>query len=335
MATRRSVWSDAGVQELLRSFVPAADEVSALQRADGREGELFREVAEQGHYAGRTQPTNTRQGIYATAPSGKLLASINTRSAEQMRAMLERALAAWAALQDEERWLPAEEVTSDPGFRWRSLYPTDGIALRVYSRDLPRGEECAPEPADWRGEASNRDVAWFRRDELASFLPETLAVGSERAVDAAIVRRLARLNLVDDVRGQVSAFEEGDVDVAELASKVVAVDGERVELALSGRTRAVARGRWAVDGYEDMHAPAEQERGVETELAGHAVWDRATGRFADFQLVALGTRWGGTQYNGRGDDLAPAGIGFAFVTAAEGDRVPPAMIWAYGWPRGR
>ena len=57
-------------------------------------GQTRRELAEQGHYAGRTRPTNTRQGIYAAAPSGVLLASVNTRSAERMAAMLEEALAA-------------------------------------------------------------------------------------------------------------------------------------------------------------------------------------------------------------------------------------------------
>ena len=65
MAGRRSVWSAPAVQELAASFVPAADEAHFLKVMRGAEGDLFRAVAEKGHYAGRTVPTSTRQGIYA------------------------------------------------------------------------------------------------------------------------------------------------------------------------------------------------------------------------------------------------------------------------------
>ena len=38
----------------------------------------FEVIAEQGHFAGRVKPTPTRQGIYATAPSGRLSASVKS-----------------------------------------------------------------------------------------------------------------------------------------------------------------------------------------------------------------------------------------------------------------
>ena len=315
------------MQERLASFVPAADEVHRLKKIDSPEGELFRKIAEQGHYAGRTRPTTTRQGIYATAPSGELLASVNTRSAERVLAMLDEALEAWGRMPEGERYLSADQRPDRGGWRWRELYPVDGLVLRVHSRDLPRDDP----PDDWRADASNRDYAWFRGDELRGSLPQALTPGARRAVADPIVRRLARLHLVDNVRGQCPAFADAHVERAELTAEVAATDGGRVELALEGSTRTVARGKWPVAGYRDMHDPAEQERGVETSLRGQAVWDTESGRFVAFELLALGTRWGGTQYNGRGDDLAPGRIGFAFVLAGDDERVAPAPIRQYGW----
>ena len=42
-----------------------------LHRRKGAECDFFRGICEQGHYGGRTKPTNTRQGIYCATPSEK------------------------------------------------------------------------------------------------------------------------------------------------------------------------------------------------------------------------------------------------------------------------
>src|SRR5205807_6023235 len=78
-----------------RQFIPVAENCSYLQRQQDAKGEFFRLVAEQGHYAGRTQPSATRQGIYACTAEGRLLASINTRQAEPMLGMMQEALRRW------------------------------------------------------------------------------------------------------------------------------------------------------------------------------------------------------------------------------------------------
>ncbi|MDA1265997.1 MAG: hypothetical protein O2816_13030 [Planctomycetota bacterium] len=312
------------MQALLKQFVPVADEVHRLQKADSVEGEHFRKIAEQGHYGGRTQPTDTRQGIYAAAPSGALLASINTRSAERVVAMLETALEKWQQLEQGERYLPQAERPADGGWRWLQHYPTDGLVLRVHSRDLPRDDA----PEDWRGDAANRDYAWLRAAEAATFVPEQPRVGATRPIPEALARRIARLHLVDNVRGQTSPFRAQDVEQATLTSEVVAVEGKRVELLLTGTSRCAQRGRWAVNGHEDAAKPKEQERGIAVTFHGRATWDGE--RFSAFELVALGERWGGTKYNRRDDDLAPTGIGYALVLAGD-EQVAPAFVWEYGW----
>jgi hypothetical protein len=323
------------VVRLAASFVPAADEVGRLQRGQDDECQRFQVLAEQGHYAGRTQPSNTRQGIYAAAPSGKLLASINTRDPAAMAAMLRRALEAWEALPREERLGPELPAVAPP--RWESRYPANGLVLRSVVRDVEREEL----PDDWRAEAWNQDFAWFTAEEALALLPEP-KVGAERVWPAELARRLARCHLVDSVRGQTPAFQRHEVELAEIRSRVVRVTPERMELELLGSARTVARGRWPVGNFADQDTPLEQERGFACELLGRASYEfpfrgrfRPFGRgFESFELVAVGTRLGGTQFNARGDDLAPApmGVSFTLAGASPAERVAPALIWDYGWP---
>lgn len=315
------------MQELLREFVPAADEVWGLQNGDDPASRLFQVIAEQGHYAGRTTPTNTRQGIYATAPSGKLLASVNTRSADRVAEMLEDALAAWEAMPDSARLLSdddARRVVETPG--WERHYPDDGLVLRVVARDLPRDKEMG----DWRDQAWNQDFAWFTREEARSMVPAA-AIGASVEIPERIVRRVAALHLVDFVRGQSPAFRARDVETATLTSTVTGIEGDLVQVELAGRVRTVQDGTWSVEGFRDMNDPRQRERGIEVELLGRATFDVGAAEFTSFELAAIGTRWGGTQYNGRSGDLESGPIGFLLTRAEDDDRIPPASIWRYGW----
>ena len=148
-----------------------------------------------------------------------------------------------------------------------------------------------------------------------------------------LVERLARLHLLDNVRGQTSPFPAQAVEDATMTSRVTAVDGDVVSLRLEGRTRAVQKGNWSIRGYRDMNRPGAQERGLEMRLLGSARLDRKQNRFVGFEVVAVGTRWGGTPYNGRGNDLAPAPFGAVLSLAGESraERVAPEHFRGYGW----
>lgn len=308
------------MQELLARFVSAADEVGRLQRGGDAECDLFRGFCEQGHYGGRSEPTGTRQGIYAVTPSGRLLGSVNTHSPERMTAMLRAALARWAELPEAERRLGEEmQMRIAAARRFEDRCPADGLVLAEYLRDLDRRDT-----GDWRGRAWNQDQAWFTRAEAAAMVPEA-RVGAVRDVERRLVERLARLHLVDSVRGQTPPFGKDAVVEASLRSEVVAVAGREVQLRLRGRTHAVAKGRWVI---RNRGEPVEHERGVQCEIEGRAAWDGE--RFTAFELVAIGERWGATQYNERGDDVGRTRIGFAFVLASEDHpRVAPAFFWDY------
>lgn len=311
--------------KLLTGFVTVADEVGRLQRGGNAESDVFNGFCEQGHYGGRTQPTGTRQGIYAVAPSGKFLASVNTRSPKRVAVMLRTAL---------ERWqqMPAEDRALDEGLkqrmtgtkRFEDRYPEDGLVLAQYSRDL---KESVPE-GDWRARAWNEDQAWFTRGEAQSMVPEKFAVGARIDVPERLVVRLACLHLVDSVRGQTPAYKKDDLVGGWLRTEVVGIAGDRLSLQLSGQTHTEKKGRWQV--RDRGSEPIGHERGIKTEFEGRAVWNRKSGRFVSFELLAIGERWGATQYNGRPADLEPTPIGFAFVLAPKGHpKVAPAFWWRY------
>ena len=99
---------------------------------------------------------------------------------------------------------------------------------------------------------------------------------------------------------------------------------EWVDLRLSGSAQLFEDGSW----YEG----ACRERGLDASLLGYLRFDRRTERFVRFDVVAVGSRWGGTEYNVRQDDLEPAPIGIAMTIAGQEarDRTAPHACQSRG-----
>lgn len=308
------------MQELAKAFVPAADEVYRLETEKQPDAKFFRKAIEGTHLNG-DDPSDSKQGIYLLAPSGKLLAAKNALDADSVVKLLERGLALYSRLKKDERL--AKSLPERPA-RPEDDYPEDGLALQVFGRDLPReGRDTSL----W-----NQDRVWFRASEAKSFLPERLSPGEKK--DAPLLaRRLATTGLLDFIRGETDRFEEKDLAEASLEVTVLKVEKKLVHLRLAGKTRAAKEGVWAVHGFEDREKPTKQKRSLALALEGTAVFDPEKGRFTDFDLVAVGTRAGGTQFNARGDDLGEAPIGFSITLAKPQDRIAPTWIQDYGWAR--
>lgn len=281
-------------------------------------------VSEKGHYAGRTQPSNTRQGIYALAPSGEFLASINSNDPRRMADMMRTALVKWRDLAPEKRRM-ADGIEGQTAQvrRPEDRYPADGLALRVYSRDLPRPSQ----PPDWRAQAWNQDFAWFTKQQMTAFVPASGAI----EVPSPLVRRLARLNFVDNVRGQTGPFSEPELTAAKLTATLVSKQGDVSTIRYEGETLAERTGVWPINGFRDAANPTPQRLGMRTKLYGIGLFDASQQKFLSFRMVAAGVRWGGTQYNGRQDDLGEGPIGFAITLAGSkpADKVAPAFWWEY------
>ncbi|NUN47826.1 MAG: hypothetical protein HUU15_03230 [Candidatus Brocadiae bacterium] len=322
MRARRSVWADPEIQKLAGKFIPATDEVTMLHRDQGAAGKHFRLVSEKGHY-GRNPLDWTRQGLYCLAPSGEFLGSVNSTRAEDVKAFLKESWEAWEKLPKGRRLM--EGAPGEWRDRWADRYPVDGMVWKVTSRDLPR----ANARKDWAGHAWNIDYAWFRREDLARFMPADAKAGLKKDVDGELVARFARCHLVDNVRGQTIAFPADAVKKATMVLVTESVKGDRVTVRLEGEVRLEQRGRWAVDDTGER----EQTRGFEGKLLGAGVWSLKAGTFESLEIVAAGVRWGATRYNFRADDLERGAIGYVMQLAPDtpADRMAPASIWEYGW----
>jgi hypothetical protein len=266
-------------------------------------------------------PTDSKQGIYTCTPAGELLKAKNTLEADEAVSLLEKALAKWDALPKEKRLAKTAPTRAE---RPDDLYPEDGLALHVIARDLPReGHDTKL----W-----NQEHVWFRKSELQSFLPEKLVAGEKREAPL-LARRLGATGLLDCVKGETDKFQDEHVKEATLTFFVKKVENARVTLRIFGHTKAVQEGVWSVAGFKDMDHPTKQKRSLDLKLEGEAVWEKEKGRFSAFELVAVGERTGGTQYNARAGDLAAAPIGFWIELAATEDRVAPTWVENYEWER--
>lgn len=283
-----------------------------LRTGTDPECRLFQKFAEKGHYR---RPGATRQGTYCVTPSGELLGSINSNSATRIAELMEKSLAKWETLSRKERLLPDDPKKQQVNIkRPERYYPQDGLVLHTTTRDLPRGEQKEKQAtASWRVLAWNQDFAWFTKSEAKQFVPKEPKLGTKQDLPLPLVHRIACAHLVDNVRGQTSPFEESEIKKARLSVEVTAVDANVISLRLEGETRTeMERGR---------------KHGLDMRLLGQATYDRKKERFVTFEMVAVGSRWGGTRYNGRWRDADAAPIGILFTLAGDGpcERVAPAF----------
>jgi hypothetical protein len=308
------------VQKLAEKFIPVADQVERLRLTGEAEGLFFRTLAEQQAAGGGKLPG---QGTYAATPSGLLLGSGNFfwKNPSDAVAMLEKAQEKWALLPAAERAAKAG-VDSRRAERRQTPYPSDGLVLRVNSRELrEKGLPQGLSGGHWR----NADNAWFRKEEAVKFLPTTFRKGAKTDVSRDLVDRLACFHFVDNVTGLPYPFPKEAVEKAGLRVEVLEVKDGRVSLRLEGETRTSL----------SPCAQAPKGHGYEAKLLGRAVYDPASGRFTLFELVAVGSRWGALRHSERilFDDLDPAPLGFACVLAGDtpAERLAPLFLDAYGW----
>jgi len=322
MRIRRSVWSDVKIQELARKYVcVSVDQMPLLygnEAVRNEERAFFKRVLDQ---ITAEWAHASRQGIYAITPAGKLLDSrqlgkIGWEKMENPREILqtlERGLELWAKMKPAER-------RRDPGLRlpaeanndWDKFYPADGLSLRMTCRDLPL------KAGDWNQVVwnnavwENLDYAWFRKNEVAQWIPRSIATGTVFEVPRVLVERLARFHMLDNVRC-VSAkhFRKEDMTKARLTGKVMDVKGNNVSLRYEGETRAER---------------LDSKVGYEGKLLGRAVFNVASGRFTTFELVAVGNRWGIQETR---ENTSPTPLGFIFVIPAGNDprdQAPPRFL---------
>jgi hypothetical protein len=269
-------------------------------------------MADHGHYGGR--PGQSRQGIYVCSPSGKFLASINSNSADRVLQMMQRGLSAWSSLSDEEKRLgPNSKIK--PQHRWEDSFPVDGLVLTMITRDLPL--QCDPNlPCEVKW---NQDAVWFTKSEARRWLPDNPQPGDQHRLPDELTVRLARLHLVDTVNGQTTPLPRRGVEGSTLSTEVVERADSRVKIRIHGTTMGNA-----------TPSRRESAHGVVARVLGRATYDLAAEAFVEFEMVALGRRWGHTQFNGRRRAAESGPLGYVFRLAPDNaPRIAPAFLSNY------
>jgi hypothetical protein len=351
---RRYDWTLPYHVSLAQQFVPVAVEhrtwQDSIESPDthfpgflGRTG-LGSYVPEEGHGAFGLV------GLFALRPDGTpLMPGLTTAESPKDRLAtpdyLLAALEAWKAVPPEERTFDA----ADPDYpRPRAIWasgadvPTsaDGsIILQSWIRDLPR-DAAGDAPVDgfeirrkqFLKDVWNTDFVWIEDPE--ALVPASPVEGAVYRLPSWIATRLARFHMVDNVGGLTREFPRDTIEAAELLVKILSVTEERVELEISGTTRAVESGHW---NLSQTSPGLNTERGFETRIGGRAVWLPKERRFEQLEFLAVGTRWGGTAQNRRWEvefppthnDLAPAPIGiwFELYEGPDDGRLPPFFTW--------
>jgi len=263
------------------------------------------------------------QGTYVLTTDGELLGRINSANPEHVLKMLDGALSKWRSLNRERPRATAPIITL-PDHRWEDSYPSDGLALERFARDVNGPATDAP------SRPVNQDAVWFAAGELPGFVPSSGNVGAVRDVAPGLIERLTRFAFVDNVRGQTLPFSSKAVRVAELKSEVTAVNEKVWTLRLWGRTTAETDGSDPGEAY--WKSNRAWPRSLSTNIIGEARWDATRERFLSFELVAIGARKGRTTFNGRHreQNAAPHGIGFFLKIAPRDHRVAPTYINLYG-----
>lgn len=307
------------IELLTTEYVCVAINCSNYQVQQDKAGEFFRLIAEQGHYAGVTKPSATRQGLYAATPDGKLLSSVNSHSARHAMSTMFQGVRQWkAGWKDETYKLVPESIERD---KFRNLKPDDEtLILRETIRDLPRKNQ---KPLDsWR---HNFDHFWLSRSEAESLIPNEIKQGATKNVDAEIVRRLTEFHLVDHVRGEATPWYPADVLERELSSKIVNVSESAVTIKLSGLAKFEQEPSGRLNPYSNQRIT--KKRGVDLRIYGRANFDRKSKKFTELNIVAIGDRWGTDVYNFRHNDMERAAIGFAFEVVENNatNHTPPAF----------
>ena len=216
---------------------------------------------------------------------------------------------------------PSANPTASPAVTFQSLGLSEALL-----RDLASAGYKDPTPIQARAIPSCLEG----RDVLGCAQTGT---GKTAAFVIPMVERLAQFHFLDNVRGQTDAFSAQAVKQAQLASKITQVRGNIVTLRIEGHTRTVQEGTWSVGKSRDKENPTRQKRGMELAILGFAQYDQQRARFTSFECVAIGSRWGGTQYNFRFRDLGTAPFGLTLTLAGDtaAERVAPEHFWGYGW----
>ena len=336
---RERTYSDQRVIDFISEhFVPAAVNINHLQRQEDEEGTFFRTISWQGRYeysfeeavaaAPDSDHGECHQGQYVASIEGELFGTRHTADPDVLLSMMASAVENWQSRKTQRVKESVGTIERDARHVWS--FPEDGLVLEVGCRDLSSEVD---QPAEWRFDAHNVNHVWMTADEVRAFVPSEIGVGDAIPIPELVHRRLVRFHFLDIVRGETPPWPADAPEGVPLTTVCTAIDEDRVFLDLIGDGLLVEAGDWCGQpprasvyrGREQMCCQIG-ERGFEPHVLGKLVYNRTKGRFERFDVVVVGTRWGGTTFNFRQHDVEPDRLGIVMTIAGsdERDKTPPA-----------
>ena len=301
------VWSDPTVKKLSGEFVPVAEEVHflypeskwALDRiADDPGHLLFKKYGTQVP-EGEWNEGGTKQGIYLMGPNGEYLegAHAASGSGSALAKRMERALKRWEQLAREKdyanRVVPARATVAPPEIADAPL------ALRVFMRDLPRGDDDDSgrrrTDRDLRGRGWMAFTEWaWNQKWLTLDKPSALVPKSKEFVPVpeGTAKRIVQRAFVDNVRGQNPNWKDEHVRALELSMRITGTEKKH----------------WFIE-YRGEASFEGAGKGYSPKIYGTATWNHIDERFEALRWVAIGPRQGRARFNQRKGDESPAPMG--------------------------
>jgi hypothetical protein len=309
---RNAIWSSPDVRSLASSFTLVAEDRRELLRGKFWEAALFQKAAGK----------EASPGLFVLSPAGDLIGSSSALDAISIQKLLSVTRQSYAEMAKEKR-LSKEKYQP----------PTDGPkapehtqTFRLYVRDLTRKQPML----DWRIKAWNTDTVWIKPTELDDLVPQDDRKGSDCLWPKSVVQRFSQLAFIDSATGFPMTYSVGSVSKSWIGAVVQRATPDTISVRIRGVILSTESGAW---GLEPRSEVSEQNRGIDLPVLGYGEWNRRGHRFNSLEIVAIGSRWGGTTNNNRADDLNPNGIGFVLTGPIKpGPSVPPPAFWdRYGW----
>ena len=242
----------------------------------------------------------TKQGIYMIGPNAEYLEGKFAAAADpkDILARMKRALQKWETLKTQKGYanqqVPPIKSQFPPGYEGELIF-------RINSRDLPRG------PGDQSGRritaAEQRqsqgwpdftkwawNESWFAETTASTFLPKS---STSESISQVVIRRFARENLIDNVRGQVPEWTDQQVQSVNLTMRRLGVINGKIQIEYRGAATISA-------GNRSLNLTAY----------GEGEYDPKAAKFTQIEIVWTGMRSGAAQFNQRERDHGPAPIGF-------------------------
>jgi len=282
-------------QRLQRDYVPVALTHERLLAGPFRESWL-RIVRE----ANPRWPGGSTQGYYVLSSRGAGLAWDNhpPRLAEYLVRGVQLARAERGGFVPTQGLEATGPLAPPPG--------TAVVKLFTRIRPLPAGA------GEWNA-LLGRDFMWVTAEEIRE-LGRRAARGGAFPLPRTLVTRLLVFHMVDNVRGQVWAYQTGTLRGPGLTGRVAASKGAVRTIAVSGSF-----------SKRDSHPPQWSDRGHEGTVTGEIEVDTERNRITRFRAHADCRAWSDAGYDPRRPPVGRYPIQTALVEATDAlsQRIPP------------